>query len=426
MRIKLYFLSLLVVKQRRSSGNVLSSDTHVFGNATTLYGHSPFRELQLLIDGQLAGVAWPFPVIFTGGIVPGFWRPIVGIDAFDLREDEIDISPFIPLLTDGNSHTFEIRIVGVDDDGHGNGNFTENIESNWVVTGKLFIWLGTGPNTTTTTLPTIYAPTPSLRLYSITHPNSDGTVNALEYSIEVSRHVHIQSIVHSPLGPKTLSWMQNLTYSNSGTISNQGNYQLSRQTTSGTCSSSSGYIRSYEYPLSVTSSYDAPSNGNITIYGEMQRGKNVQQTGDLAFLNDWRTFDRSRLQSMLNSWFFRGTNIKSTQNGTASYLSIPAQKRSYSSGSTEQLFTLSGINQGPIAVVQDGTNRPREVGQTDEDLYQRHIVAANDSIVLDEEKYGGQRVERSRISFQNQWVFRDNMHEHASRGVRAILGRGPY
>lgn len=46
--------------------NVLTSDTHVFGNETTLYGHSPFRELQLLIDGQLAGVAWPFPVIFTG------------------------------------------------------------------------------------------------------------------------------------------------------------------------------------------------------------------------------------------------------------------------------------------------------------------------------------------------------------------------
>jgi hypothetical protein len=67
--------------------NVLSSDTRTFGNDTTLYGHSPFRELRLLIDGSLAGVAWPFPVVFTGGIVPGFWRPVVGIDAFDLRAD---------------------------------------------------------------------------------------------------------------------------------------------------------------------------------------------------------------------------------------------------------------------------------------------------------------------------------------------------
>lgn len=50
--------------------NALSSDTKTFAN-NTLFGFSPFREVQLLIDGNLAGVAWPFPVIFTGGVVPG-------------------------------------------------------------------------------------------------------------------------------------------------------------------------------------------------------------------------------------------------------------------------------------------------------------------------------------------------------------------
>lgn len=119
--------------------NVLNSDTSVFGNDTALYGHSPFREVQLFIDGHMAGVAWPFPVIFTGGIVPGFWRPIVGIDAFDLREDEIDITSFIPLISDNRTHTYEIRVIGIDDDGDGNGNLTSAIESNWVVTGKIFI-----------------------------------------------------------------------------------------------------------------------------------------------------------------------------------------------------------------------------------------------------------------------------------------------
>lgn len=50
--------------------NVPDSTTASFRN-NTLLGHSPFREVQLLIDGQIAGVAWPFPVIFTGGVVPG-------------------------------------------------------------------------------------------------------------------------------------------------------------------------------------------------------------------------------------------------------------------------------------------------------------------------------------------------------------------
>lgn len=42
-----------------------------FPQTGEFYGYSPFREVQLFIDGMLAGVAWPFPVIFTGGVVPG-------------------------------------------------------------------------------------------------------------------------------------------------------------------------------------------------------------------------------------------------------------------------------------------------------------------------------------------------------------------
>ena len=45
--------------------NVISYDTDAF-SATIgeLYGPSPFREVQLHVDGILAGVIWPFPVNF--------------------------------------------------------------------------------------------------------------------------------------------------------------------------------------------------------------------------------------------------------------------------------------------------------------------------------------------------------------------------
>lgn len=98
--------------------NVLQSNIDTFKNETgTLYGFSPFREVQVLIDGLIAGVQWPFPVIFTGGVVPGLWRPVVGIDTFDLREHEIDITPWLPILCDGDEHSFEIRVAGIEDDG---------------------------------------------------------------------------------------------------------------------------------------------------------------------------------------------------------------------------------------------------------------------------------------------------------------------
>ena len=37
-------------------------------------GQGPFREVRMLVDGQLAGVAYPYATIFTGGIVPTAWR----------------------------------------------------------------------------------------------------------------------------------------------------------------------------------------------------------------------------------------------------------------------------------------------------------------------------------------------------------------
>ncbi|KAJ4306112.1 hypothetical protein N0V88_000908 [Collariella sp. IMI 366227] len=129
--------------------NVFQDDIYTF-NATAgeLPGLSPFREVQVLIDGHLAGVQWPFPVIFTGGVVPSLHRPIVGIHAFDLREHEIDITPFLPLLCDGAQHTFTIRVAGLNtSSGSATALLTETVNESWYVTGKLFLWLSSTETT---------------------------------------------------------------------------------------------------------------------------------------------------------------------------------------------------------------------------------------------------------------------------------------
>ena len=49
--------------------NVLQSNVDTFiPNDGVLPGFSPWREVQIYIDGQLVGVQWPFPVVFTGGV----------------------------------------------------------------------------------------------------------------------------------------------------------------------------------------------------------------------------------------------------------------------------------------------------------------------------------------------------------------------
>ncbi|KAF2127431.1 hypothetical protein P153DRAFT_67389 [Dothidotthia symphoricarpi CBS 119687] len=392
--------------------NVFSSNTQAFGGEASLYGHSPFREVQLFIDGIMAGVAWPFPVIFTGGVVPGLWRPIVGIDAFDLREDEIDVSPFIPLLSDDREHTFEIRVVGIDDDEHGNGTLTEALESYWIVTGKLFIWLDTNTSLTMGTPPVVFAPDPSISMYSRLRKNASGIVQSLDYSVQVSRELIITSTIQTSSGSGIITWKQNLTSSSIGTLSNQGNTQIVWHSTVGMHSSpSSEYYKTFDYPLYVWSSYNMFSGGEYIIHADMDRGKYAYQFGELAYPNEWKTFDHAGQASTP----FRGTTIHNRQNGTASYYGIPAQRRAYSSGSTEQSFLLKGVSEVTV----------REVGLptlTKEELYRRHVIAANDSVVSDETTF----VEESSQRYVKPWMQARGAHRFAMKGIKAWLGRGPF
>jgi hypothetical protein len=381
--------------------NVLSSDTQVFGNETTLYGYSPFRELQLYIDGTMAGVAWPFPVIFTGGIVPGFWRPVVGIDAFDLREDEIDITPFAPLLSDGGEHSFEVRVSGISDDGRGNGNLTETVGSNWIVTGKIFLWLDQNGTVTNGSLPEINAPLPTLDIASSTQKRTNGTVLSLDYSVSVARSLWISSTIQTSAGSQTVAWEQNLKFSNSGQFTNGGNDQLNTQSTTGRDSSTNGYSKAIDYPLWVNSTYQVLPGGNFTIDGTLSRGKNVQKIGDLAFPSELKTFSKAPQYGSS----FAGTSISDSQNGTAHYLGAPSLKKSFGSGTTEQYYSLDGIGS------KTGTGT---------ELYRRHVLAVNDSIVLDDGTYGdGQQTQSSRSTQET------GDHVFAELGIKAMLGRGP-
>lgn len=56
---------------------------HYFPDSSGLIGKGPFREVQVILDGILAGVVWPFAVIYTGGITPSNWRPLASYGAYD-------------------------------------------------------------------------------------------------------------------------------------------------------------------------------------------------------------------------------------------------------------------------------------------------------------------------------------------------------
>ncbi|WP_405523117.1 peptide-N4-asparagine amidase A [Streptomyces canus] len=74
----------------------------------------PYREVQIKVDGRLAGIAAPFPTVWTGGWSnPFLWYVVPGPRAFDIKPIEYDLTPFAGILNDGRPHRVEVAVVGV-------------------------------------------------------------------------------------------------------------------------------------------------------------------------------------------------------------------------------------------------------------------------------------------------------------------------
>ncbi|WP_371673093.1 peptide-N4-asparagine amidase A [Streptomyces sp. NBC_00289] len=74
----------------------------------------PYREVQIKVDGQLAGIAAPFPTVWTGGWSnPFLWYVVPGPRAFDVKPIAYDLTPFAGILNDGRPHSVDVSVVGV-------------------------------------------------------------------------------------------------------------------------------------------------------------------------------------------------------------------------------------------------------------------------------------------------------------------------
>ncbi|XP_031248438.1 peptide-N4-(N-acetyl-beta-glucosaminyl)asparagine amidase A-like [Pistacia vera] len=99
-------------------------------NLTTSRGNGFYREVLVTIDGKLVASEIPFPVIFTGGINPLFWEPVVAIGAFNLPSYDLDLTPFLGVVLDGKEHKIGIEV--------------KDAISYWLVNANLHIWLDSG------------------------------------------------------------------------------------------------------------------------------------------------------------------------------------------------------------------------------------------------------------------------------------------
>ena len=90
----------------------------------------PYREIAVYLDGKLAGAAPAYPAVYTGAGGPGLWEPIPAPRAWNLRPYDLDLTPFVGLLTDGKAHNVQLGILDMT---LASGDF-------WAIAANLQVW----------------------------------------------------------------------------------------------------------------------------------------------------------------------------------------------------------------------------------------------------------------------------------------------
>ena len=401
-----------------------------------LNGKTSDRRVLLYIDDAFAGMVLPFPVIFTGGIVPGLWRRIVGLQAFDLKEHEIDITPFLPLLCDGKPHRFDIRVNGWD------GGLFEKVKPSisnpfWVATGKIFLYLDEAGSATTGTGPVSY--TNGGRTFFSSWFSTDRSTmlnDTLSWQIHDGPGTVLEHKARIKLssGFWDVEWSQKLHvditndmiqegYLQRTVLNHTGEDQAIRKPANGTNGTGTvDFHTKYAHRLNLTTSYQQRTDETFDIQAKIEDFLfNSAVTGPSVFptgleIEDQLTSEydvpstvmQRRLVLDQDSPMFDMTTAQHATNlsGTATYVS--AKNYSYSYGNTSQDYVFLGAK----ALDQPGT-----------EIYSRTVEAQRLTLVKDEERLAGKHMQ---INSQANLGGVESAEEHlATMSIREILGRGP-
>ncbi|KAF8902138.1 peptide N-acetyl-beta-D-glucosaminyl asparaginase amidase A-domain-containing protein [Gymnopilus junonius] len=219
-------------------------------------GQGPFREVRLLVDGQVAGTAYPYATIFTGGIAPTAWRPITSYGALDLPTYFLDITPFVPVLADGHPHNISLDVTSAEND--------HTINQNWFLSAVLQVFVDKSSKPTTGEINTY-----SVQPFSVTNTvGSVGSNGDVNITVSASRKILIESTIISGSGEVNhVVWSQQLQYKNVQNILDNTLIQNVLQTSSGTVLSTHNgvpvVVDDFSYPLGINITEFDPSGDSF-------------------------------------------------------------------------------------------------------------------------------------------------------------------
>src|SRR5580658_2232437 len=294
-------------------------------------GGTAFREVEISIDGQPAGVAPVFPWIFTGGIDPFLWVPAPGVQTLDLVPYRVNLTPFAGLLSNGQKHTVSMNV--------------ENVNSQFSVTGTLLLFEDHGSQQVTgeVTSNTIQNPNPVVTTkLQVNGGNVTGTVSTTS-----KRQFQLSGFVNTSHGKVSTFIQQSVDFNNQQSFNiNSTEYvqDISQFTpTNSAVATQQGWSRSFSaeqflYPLTVDINVTFPNGQTVQTTVVSQEFKNYVESPSFTGGVD----NKVNAQDTLNFNTGQNTNASSSQR----YSFGDAYGQFYNCGIGSESNLLQFVSQG--------------------------------------------------------------------------------
>ncbi|MBM7129479.1 peptide-N4-asparagine amidase [Dyella mobilis] len=230
--------------------------------------NTAFRETEISIDGQPAGVAPVYPWIYTGGTGnPWLWEPTPGVQTLSFVPYRVDLTPFAGMLDDGKTHTVSMSVFNA------NGYFS--------VAGNLLLYLDHGSKQVTGSLLTntlSAAPTPKVVENLTTDANNNVTGGNI--TVTSKRSFTIAGVVNTSHGAVKTEVDQTVDFSNSQDYSlpanSEGENIVQNTTVDSTTTRSNGRWNEVvlhehrSYPLKLDLGFFQQTDGTFQQYSDVK------------------------------------------------------------------------------------------------------------------------------------------------------------
>ena len=162
-------------------------------------GGTAFREAQVTVDGQPAGIAPVYPWIFTGGIDPLLWRPIPGVQTLNFVPYRVDLTPFAGLLSNGQPHQVGVSVF--------------NANNYFAVAASLLLYLDHGSSQVTGAVTQNTVGTPQAAVQENLSTAPDGTITG-SVTTTSARHFILAGYADTSHGRVETKVLQDVQFSN--------------------------------------------------------------------------------------------------------------------------------------------------------------------------------------------------------------------